>query len=100
MILSAIGTALLAALGFWIFGGFALRFGGAVFILVGAVGLAVTGNASGLLLVMLGALLWWVGHLHYALRRGTWKSVLASRAAEGINTTWRLIDRRGRHPPA
>jgi len=71
MILSAIGTVLLVALGFWIFGGFALRFGGAVFILVGAVGLAVAGNANGSLLVMLGALLQWAGRLHFALRHGT-----------------------------
>lgn len=71
MILSVIGAALLAALGFWIFGGFALRLGGALLVLLGAAGLAMTGDASGLLLAMLGALLWWVGHFHYALRHGT-----------------------------
>ena len=36
---------------------------------------------TGLLLVALGAAAWWAGHLHYALRRGAWKSTLANRIA-------------------
>ena len=81
MILSAIGTGLLAAIGFWIFGGIALRLGGALLVLAGAAGLAITGDANGLLLVAFGAAAWWAGHLHYALRRGVWKSALANRIA-------------------
>jgi len=84
MILSAIGSALLAALGFWIFGGFALRLGGALLVIAGAAGLAITGDANGLLLVALGAAAWWAGHLHYALRHGAWRSALAGRAFERL----------------
>ena len=81
MILSTIGTGLLAAIGFWIFGGIALRLGGALLVIAGAAGLAVTGDANGLLPVAFGAAAWWAGHLHYALRHGAWKSMLASRVA-------------------
>jgi len=88
MILSAIGTALPAVICFWIFGGFALRLGGALLVLVGAVGLATTGNANAILLVTLGVAAWWTGHLNYALRHGAWKSALARRATEGITATF------------
>jgi hypothetical protein len=81
MILSAIGVALLVAIGFWVFGGFALRLGGALLVVAGAVGLAAAGDANGLLLIALGSLAWWTGHVHYRLRRGAWKSALASRIA-------------------
>ena len=74
MIFSAVGTGLLAAIGFWIFGGFALRLGGALLVIAGAASLAITGDANGLLLIALGAAAWWAGHLHYTLRRGAWKS--------------------------
>jgi hypothetical protein len=100
MIGSAIGVALLLAIGFWVFGGFALRLGGALLVVVGAVGLATAGEANGLLLIALGIAAWLTGHLHYALRRGAWKSVLARRAFEGIAATWRLTGRRGHHPSA
>lgn len=100
MILSAIGTALLAVICFWLFGGFALRLGGALLVLVGAVGLATTGNANAILLVTLGIAAWWTGHLHYALRHGAWKSALARRATEGVTATFCLTGRRGHHPPA
>jgi hypothetical protein len=91
MIPSLLGTAILAALGFWLFGGFALRTGGALLVLAGAVGLASTGDANGLLLVALGAVLWWAGHLHYALRRGAWKSALAQRLFDGVVYAWGRI---------
>lgn len=94
MTISAIGLALLVALGFWIFGGFALRLGGVLLVLVGAVGLATTTNASGLPLVALGALLWWMGHFHYALRRGLWKSGLAGRAFDGFRAACRRVFQR------
>jgi hypothetical protein len=41
------------------------------------------------LLVVIGALLWWAGHLHYALRRGVWKSAIAGRVFDGFRTTRR-----------
>lgn len=95
MIPSAIGTVLLVALGFWIFGGFALRLGGVLLVLVGAVGLATMGNVSAILLVALGVAAWWTGHLHYALRHGAWKSALARRPSKGIAATWCLTGWRG-----
>jgi hypothetical protein len=88
MTISAIGLALLAVFGFWIFGGFALRLGGALLVLVGVAGLAMTGDASGLILLALGALLWWVGHLHYALRRRVWKSALAGCIFDSVAKLW------------
>lgn len=82
MILSTIGTGLLAVIGFWIFGGIALRFGGALLIIAGAAGLAITGDANGLPLVALGTAAWWAGHLHYALRHGAWKSAPSNEYAD------------------
>jgi hypothetical protein len=91
MIPSAIGIGLLIALGFWIFGGLALRLGGVLLILVSAVGIATTGDADGILAFTFGIAFWWIGHLHYALRHGFWKNPLASCAVEG--TTRGLIGR-------
>lgn len=99
MILSVLGPAILVALGFWLFGGLGLRIGGALLVLAGAVGLASTGDANGLLLVALGAALWWAGHLHHALRRGAWKSALAQRLFDGPVCAWHRIGRKTTAPP-
>jgi len=97
MILSVLGTGLLAAIGFWIFGGIALRLGGALLAIAGAAGLAITRDANSLLLVALGTAAWWTGHLHYALRRGAWRSALA-RCAFDVpwQAIWQGIGRMGR----
>jgi hypothetical protein len=97
--ISVLGIVLLVALGAWFFGGFVLRVGGALLILAGAFGLAATGGASGLLLVALGTVLWWIGHLHYALRHGVWKSALAARVYEGFLAAWQRLGRRAEVPP-
>lgn len=78
MTFSAIGTLILAFLGAWVFGGIALRLAGAVIALAGLLGLSVSGEASGILVFLLGACLWLAGHLHFRLRHGAFKSVLAA----------------------
>lgn len=77
MTLSAIGTLALALIGAWVFGGVALRFAGALIALAGLLGLSLSGDVSGLLVFALGACLWLAGHLHFRLRHGAFKSVLA-----------------------
>lgn len=76
---SAIGVAILVVAGIWLIGRLLARWAGALLIAAGSVGLAITGNANGLLLVALGIALWLVGHLLYRMRRGAWKSALAER---------------------
>jgi hypothetical protein len=68
MTTAALGTAIIAMLGFWLLGGILLRLGGTLFILAGALALATTGNADGLGVVALGAALRLVGHWHYQMR--------------------------------
>ncbi len=73
---SAIGVAILVVVGIWLFGSLLARWAGALLVVAGSVGLASTGDANGLPLVALGALLWLMGHLFYRVRRGIWKSAL------------------------
>ena len=84
MIPSAIGTGLLAAIGFWIFGGIALRLVGILLVIAGAAGLATTGDANGLPPVAVGLAAWWAEQLHHALRHGAWKNGLAGRVFERL----------------
>ncbi len=77
MTLSAIGTLALALICAWTAGGIALRFGGALVALAGLLGLSLGGNANGILVFVLGACVWLAGHLHFRLRHGAFKSVLA-----------------------
>jgi hypothetical protein len=66
-----------AAMVFWLIGGIALRWGGVAAVAFGfAVALGME-DASGILLVVAGSLLWLAGHLHYWLRHGGFKSGLA-----------------------
>lgn len=58
---SAIGVAILGAIGIWLFGGLLARWTGTLLIVAGSVGLASTGDANGFLLIALGAALWLVG---------------------------------------
>ena len=76
---SSIGVAILAAIVIWLFGGLLARWAGALLVVVGAAGLASTGDANGLFLVALGTLLWLAGHLLYRVRHSFWKSPLAER---------------------
>lgn len=77
MIPAALGLALLALIGFWLFGGLLLRTCGAILALVGVAALALTGDPQALLCVGIGAALWLAGHWHYALRHLEYKSPLA-----------------------
>jgi hypothetical protein len=79
---SAIGVAILAVAGIWLFGGLLARWASALLVVAGSVGIASTGNANGFLLVALGIALWLVGHLLYRMRRGVWKSALAERVLQ------------------
>lgn len=64
-------------LAFWVLGGVLLRIGGLLLALAGGLGVAVQHDASGVLVLAIGALLWLAGHWHYALRRHEYKSPLA-----------------------
>ncbi len=76
---SAIGVAILAIAGIWLFGSLLARWAGVLLAVAGSAGLASIDDSNGLLLVALGALLWLAGHLLYRVRRGFWKSPLAER---------------------
>jgi len=73
---SAIGVAILGAIGIWLFGGLLARLTGALLVVAGSVGLATTGDPNGFLLIALGVLLWLAGRLLYRVRCGIWKSAL------------------------
>lgn len=79
MTVSALGTAAIVLVLAWTLGGVALRLAGGLVLWVGLLGLAVTGDADGLLVGIVGALAWLAGHWHYALRHGAYKSPLAGR---------------------
>ncbi len=79
MIPAGLGFAILILAGLWLFGGLLARGAGALFMFAGAVGIANTGNTSGLVVLALGATLWLAGHWHYALRHKGFKSPLAQR---------------------
>lgn len=75
--MTALGIAALALLFTWIFGGFLLRVCGLLLVFAGAIVLALSGNANGILIVAIGAVLWLLGHGHYALHHRAWKSRFA-----------------------
>jgi predicted membrane channel-forming protein YqfA (hemolysin III family) len=79
MIFTVIGIAVLAIIGFWFFGGVALRVAGIVFVLVGLISLVALANPAALLMVAIGLLMWLAGHWHFALRHHEYKSPLAER---------------------
>lgn len=64
---AALGLALLALIGLWLFGGLLLRMGGAILALGGMTALALAGDPQALVCVGIGAALWLAGHWHYAL---------------------------------
>lgn len=62
---------------FWVFGGIVARLGGLLFVFAGIADLAFAPNASAFLLIAMGALIWLIGHWHFALRHHECKSPLA-----------------------
>lgn len=77
MTVASLGFAILVLAGLWLFGGLLARATGALLMLAGAVGAAAIDDANGLVVFALGGGLWLVGHFHYALRHGEFKSTLA-----------------------
>ncbi len=77
MSLVVFGIAAIGLLLVWLIGGLVLRLSGLVLALAGLTGLALSGNANGILVLILGGFLWLVGHWHYALRHHAYKSPLA-----------------------
>ena len=64
-------------LAFWLLGGIAARLGGLLLVFAGIADLALAPNASALLLIATGPVVWFVGHWHFALRHQEYKSPLA-----------------------
>jgi hypothetical protein len=77
MILVDLATVALGLLFVWVLGGLLLRLGGLILALGGAGAIALSGNANGILVFVIGAVLWLAGHWHYALRHHEYKSPLA-----------------------
>jgi len=88
---STIGVTILAVVGVWLVGGLLARWTGVLLVVVGAAGLASTGDANGFLLAALGAALWLAGHLLYRVRRGIWKSLPAERVFVAATAVWRKM---------
>ena len=79
MLLAAVGIAIIVIVGFWIAGGILLRAGGLIIALLGVLDLAIYGNPAGIVPLLIGVLLWLIGHWHYALRHHEYKGPLAER---------------------
>jgi hypothetical protein len=77
-----LGIALLVVLLILNYGGIALRGCGIGAILAGTIGLAVSGDPTGLLVVALGTTIWLAGHRLLASRDGAYRSALARRLLE------------------
>jgi hypothetical protein len=81
---SILAALLLAALLFWMFGGFVLRVGGLVLALAGVAAMAAGGGLVMLWAVIPAALMWLGGHWLFAARHGYVKSMLADLAFERL----------------
>jgi apolipoprotein N-acyltransferase len=79
MIFTVFGIAILAIVGFWLFGGVVLRVAGIVFVFAGLFSLVTLANPAALLMVVIGLAMWLAGHWHFALRHHEYKSPLARR---------------------
>jgi hypothetical protein len=77
MTVSVLGILALAAFIGWILGGIVLRLGGLLIAMAGLAGLAISGAVAGVLVFVIGAVLWLAGHWIYALRHQEYKSPLA-----------------------
>lgn len=73
------GIAILAIVGFWLFGGVVLRVAGIVFVFAGLLTLVTLADPVALLMVVIGLVMWLAGHWHFALRHHEYKSPLAQR---------------------
>jgi hypothetical protein len=64
-------------LAFWLLGGIVARLSGLLFVFAGTANLALNPSAGAVLVIGMGALMWLVGHWHFALRHHEYKSPLA-----------------------
>jgi hypothetical protein len=78
MTLATAGAVAFGLLLAWFLGGVLLRLGGLVLALSALAVLALTGDANAIVVFAIGSALWLVGHWHYALRHGDYKSPLAA----------------------
>jgi hypothetical protein len=78
-VVSLAASGVLVALGVWIFGGFALRAGGAVLAVGGLFATATTGSLTMTTATVTGAVAWLAGHWLFALRHHYFRSALARR---------------------
>jgi hypothetical protein len=84
--MSPLGFVVLFAVGVLavrLLGSFVCRVAGWAFMIGGAMALALEPGLGAVGIVALGCALWLVGHLHYALRHGAYKSPLAGRVLRG-----------------
>lgn len=87
-------AALVLAVGLcWVFGGLALRLGGALAFWGGLIGLLATGDADGMLVALIGGVAWLLGQIHHAARHGGAKGPLASAIISGLAGLVRRRDR-------
>ena len=78
MIVLSFGATILGGLlALWLLGGMVLRILGVLLALAGGLGVTVQHDTSGILVLVIGALLWLAGQWHYALRHQAYKSPLA-----------------------
>jgi hypothetical protein len=80
----------------WVLGGVVLRLGGCAFVIGGVIGLVSGPGVEALGLLVLGCLMWLVGHWHYALRHGVYKSGLVDSV---IGRFSRVLTSRAVHLP-
>jgi hypothetical protein len=79
MTTATLGLVLMAVVGCWVFGGIVLRAGGLLIAATGFALLLAEGQLVGGPLMIAGLAIWLVGHWHYALRHGFFKSAVAER---------------------
>jgi len=82
-LLSFLAWAVLVGVACWLFGGVALRVGGALLAAVGLLSAAMTGSLSAALLAVIGLVAWLVGHWLFAVRHHYFRSPLARRVFLG-----------------
>ena len=84
------------ALAFWAFGGIVLRLGGWLYLAAGTLAALFGHGPEPLVFLLLGAASWLLGHWHYALRHGAFKSPVASYVICRWGPAWMDPTRAGR----
>jgi len=79
---------LVGLLALWLLGGFVARVGGLLLVFAGTANLALSPQMGAAVLIGIGALMWLLGHWHYALRHQAYKSPLARQIFCRWAPTW------------